>query len=104
MVQLCDGAEVRIEKKPVPDTSSYNAYSSTRTSSSSSSETVEAYLKRVGLESWRPRLERHLPANCKSVALVRATTAADLRRMGTQANMRLEDTHIQQVLNALSKK
>ena len=31
-------------------------------------------------------------------------TAADLRRMGTKANMRLDNQTIQQVLNALSKK
>ena len=104
MVQLCDGAEVRIEKKPVPDTSSYGSSYSSRTSSSSSSETVEAYLKRVGLDAWRTHFQTHLPANVKSVALVRATTAADLRRMGTKANMRLDNQTIQQVLNALSKK
>ena len=65
---------------------------------------VEAYLKRVGLDAWRTHFQTHLPANVKSVALVRATTAADLRRMGTKANMRLDNQTIQQVLNALSKK
>ena len=67
-------------------------------------EAVHAYLKQVGLKAWIPHLEKHLPANCKSVALVRATTAADLRRMGTKANMRLDNQTIQQVLNALGKK
>eukprot|EP01046_Picozoa_sp_COSAG06_P107893 COSAG06_NODE_54260_length_295_cov_1.229592_1_plen_67_part_10 len=37
-------------------------------------DVVNKYLKRVGLEAWIPHLEKHLPANCKSVALVRGTT------------------------------
>jgi hypothetical protein len=37
------------------------------------------------------------------VALVKKTTAADLRRMGTKANMRLDQATITQVLNALKK-
>jgi len=98
MVQLYDGAEVRIERKPVPDTSS------SRTSSSSGGITVAEYLKQVGLDAWRTHFQTHLPANVKSVTLVRATTAADLRRMGTKANMRLDNHTIQQVLNALGKK
>eukprot|EP01046_Picozoa_sp_COSAG06_P000221 COSAG06_NODE_6_length_38168_cov_131.592398_20_plen_721_part_00 len=64
MVQLTDGAEVRIEKKEPPSdsggtTSSTSALSSTRTSSygsrygsSASGESVQVYLKRVGLEAW----------------------------------------------------
>ena len=103
MVQLCDGAEVRIERKPVPETHR-NSSSSSRVSSSSSDETVEQYMKRVCLEAWYKHFRKHLPANIKSVALVRATTAADLRRMGTKANMRLDNQTIQQVLNALGKK
>ena len=46
---------------------------------------------------------KHLPSNCKTVALVKKTTAADLRRMGTKANMRLDQATITQVLNALKK-
>jgi hypothetical protein len=64
---------------------------------------VRAYLKRVGLDAWFPHFQKHLPTNVKSVKLVRATTALDLRRMGTKANMRLDAATIQQVLNALKK-
>ena len=42
-------------------------------------ETVEQYLGRVGLSAWRPHFQAHLPENCKSVALVRATTVEDLQ-------------------------
>jgi len=64
---------------------------------------LRAYLKAVGLDAWFDPFQNHLPANVKTVELVRATTAADLRRMGTAANMRLDDTVIQQVLDALKK-
>ena len=86
----------------MPPTSSYSSYRS-RASSTSSSETVEQYMKRVGLDAWHKHFRKHLPANVKSVALVRATTAADLRRMGTKANMRLDNQTIQQVLRALER-
>ena len=39
----------------------------------------------------------------KSVRTLRATTAADLRRMATKANMRLDAATTTQVLNALKK-
>lgn len=115
MVQLTDGAEVRIEKKEVPTdsglstsrTSSYGSTTANRyttsTYGSTSTETVQVYLKRVGLDAWFAHFDKHLPSNVKSVKMVRATTAADLRRMGTKANMRLDAATIQQVLNALKK-
>ena len=58
-------------------------------------------MKRAGLDAWRTHFEQHLPANFKSVALLRATTSADLRRLGTKASMKLDNQTIQQVLNAL---
>ena len=68
---------------------------------------MQEYMKRVGLgdatHGFFAAFDKHLPANVKSVRLVRATTAADLRRMGTKANMRLDAATIQQVLNALKK-
>ena len=67
-------------------------------------QTVRDYLRRVGLDAWAMHFQTHLPENSTSVTLVRATTAADLRRMGTKAKMRLDHDTIQQVLNALSKK
>ena len=70
---------------------------------SSSGEDVRAYMKRVGLDAWYTYFETHLPANVASVRLVRATTAADLRRMATKANMRLDAKTTQQVLDALKK-
>ena len=65
---------------------------------------VRFYLKHVGLGAWVDHFERHLPANVKSVELIKATTAADLRRMATKANMRLDFKTTRQVLNALKKK
>ena len=102
MVQLTDGAEVRIEKKEVPADPGPPRHPPPSTTSSPT-ETVQAYLKRVGLDAWFAHFDKHLPANVKSVRLVRATTAADLRRMGTKANMWLDAATIQQVLNALKK-
>ena len=46
---------------------------------------------------------KHLPRNCKTVALVKATTAADLRRLATKANFKLDAATTTQVLNALKK-
>ena len=69
--------------------------------SSASRETVREYMKRAGLDAWRTHFEQHLPANFKSVALLRATTSADLRRLGKKASMQLDNQTIQQVLNAL---
>ena len=66
-------------------------------------ETVEQYLGRVGLSAWRPHFQAHLPENCKSVALVRATTAEDLQHMARQANFALDEPKIRQVLRALDK-
>ena len=60
---------------------------------------VEDYFKRVGLGAWFVHFTEHLPANAKSIPLVRATTAEDLRRMATKANMHLDENTIQQVLN-----
>jgi hypothetical protein len=60
-------------------------------------------MERVGLEAWCKFFAQHLPENIKSVRHLRATTAADLRRMGTKANMRLDQKTIIQVLNALKK-
>eukprot|EP01045_Picozoa_sp_COSAG04_P005032 COSAG04_NODE_227_length_19396_cov_29.887547_13_plen_1562_part_00 len=93
-----------IRRNPRTTDGSMSSSRATYSSSSSSGETVEAYLKRVGLDAWRTHFQTHLPANCKSVALVRATTKADLRRMGTKANMRLDNATIQQVVDALGKK
>ena len=73
------------------------------TSGSSGTETVEAYLKRVGLDAWTPHFKAHLPAKMRSVSLVRSTTAADLRRMAKVANMRLDEPTISKVLGALAK-
>jgi hypothetical protein len=70
----------------------------------SMTQAVRDYLRRVGLDAWAMHFQTHLPENSTSVTLVRATTAADLRRMGTKAKMRLDHETIQQVLNALSKK
>lgn len=117
MVQLTDGAEVRIEKKDPPSgttasrTSSYSSprdtgsrYSSSYSSTTGgSTEDVRTYMKRVGLDAWYDYFDKHLPANMKTVALLRATTAADLRRMATKANMRLDAKTTQQVLDALKK-
>ena len=108
MVQLTDGAEVSIEKKDPPSTSSSSTTLRTSSYSSHSSsakpeEDVRAYMKRVGLDACYGYFETHLPANMKSVRLVRATSAADLRRMATKANMRLDAATTTQVLNALKK-
>ena len=73
------------------------------TKGSSGTETVEAYLKRVGLDAWAPHFRAHLPAKMKSVSLVRSTTAADLRRMAKAADMRLDEPTISKVLDALAK-
>ena len=67
------------------------------------SESAHEYLKRVGLAEWRPYLDKHLPANTKSVTLVRAITAEDLQRLGKSANMQLDSKVIGQVLDALRK-
>jgi hypothetical protein len=64
---------------------------------------VRAYMRRVGLDAWWPYFEKHLPANIKSIRRVRATTAADLRRMATKANMKLDAATTQKVLDALKK-
>jgi hypothetical protein len=111
MAQLTDGAEVRIEKKDPPsesssytDTSSrYSTSYSTTTASASTTDDVRAYMRRVGLDAWYDYFDKHLPANMKSVALLRGTTSADLRRMATKANMRLDVKTTQQVLDALKK-
>ena len=60
-------------------------------------------MKRVGLEGWIEFFEKHLPANVRSVRLVRATSAADLRRLATKANFKLDAATTTQVLNALKK-
>ena len=60
-------------------------------------------MKKVGLDAWYNYFTEHLPANMKSVRMVRATTGADLRRMATKANMRLDVKTLQQVLDALKK-
>jgi len=116
MVSLTDGAEVRIEKKDPPSatgttgrSSSYSSpretsrYSTSSYGASSSGEDVRAYMKRVGLDAWYGYFEKHLPANMKSVRTIRSTTSADLRRMATKANMRLDAKTLQQVLDALKK-
>ena len=66
-------------------------------------EDVRSYMKRVGLEAWYSYFEKHLPANIKSVPLVRATSAADLRRVATESNMQLDAATTTAVLNALKK-
>jgi hypothetical protein len=55
------------------------------------SEDVHSYMThaRVGLKAWIRYFEQHLPANVRSVRLVRTTTAADLRRMATKENMQM---------------
>jgi hypothetical protein len=110
MVQLTDGAEVRVEKKDPPAaTTRTSSYSSPRDTtsrygtSSASTEDVRVYMKRVGLDAWYDYFDKHLPENMKSVRLVKATTGADLRRMATKANMRLDAKTTQQVLDALKK-
>jgi hypothetical protein len=45
-------------------------------------KSVQTYLNRVGLGAWYSTFEEHLPTRIKSVELMRATTAADLRQMG----------------------
>ena len=72
-------------------------------SASTDGEDVRTYMKRVGLDAWYDYFDKHLPANVKSIALLRATTATDLRRMATKANMRLDAKTTQQVLDALKK-
>ena len=57
-------------------------------------------MKRVGLDAWYDYFDKHLPANMKSICTLRATTSADLRRMATKANMRLDARTSQQVLDA----
>ena len=64
---------------------------------------VKDYMKTVGLEAWYGYFAKHLPSNLETIQHVRATTIADLRRMGTEANMRLDAKTTQQVLNALKK-
>eukprot|EP01043_Picozoa_sp_COSAG02_P051552 COSAG02_NODE_5442_length_4324_cov_659.876213_1_plen_1427_part_01 len=73
-----------------------------RTSASNAGD-VRAYMKRVGLDAWCGYFDRHLPANMESIRKVRNTNSADLRRMATKANMRLDATTTQQVLDALKK-
>ena len=113
MVQLSDGAEVRIEEKDPPSATtaarSSSSVSSSRLSSSQSStasrttDDVRAYMKRVGLNAWYDYFDKHLPNNMKSIRTVRATTSADLRRLATKANMRLTVKTTQQVIDALKK-
>lgn len=64
---------------------------------------VRAYMKRVGLGAWYFYFENYLPANIKSVRLVRATTSADLERMAAKANMWLDTVTTTKVLNAMKK-
>ena len=72
-------------------------------------EDVRSYMKRVGLGAWYDYFDKYLPANMKSIRVLRATTSADLQRMATMANMRLnartrqQESTIDQVLNALKK-
>ena len=61
------------------------------------------YLTHVGLDAWRVHFTCHIPRNMASIEDVRATTAADLRRMAARASMTLDAATIQQVLNALKK-
>ena len=119
MVQLVDGSEVRVEKKDPPSattaarTSSYSSPRDTATSRYSSTygtsttaattEDVRTYMKRVGLDAWFDYFDKHLPSNMTSVRTLRGTTGADLRRMATKANMRLDAKTTQQVLDALKK-
>jgi 23S rRNA maturation mini-RNase III len=93
MVQLSDGAEVCIARKEEPQEESRGG----------GGGDVRAYLKRVGLNGWISYFTAHLPENCESIRLVRATTIADLRHMASKANMRLDAATIRQVLNALKK-
>ena len=118
MVQLNDGSEVRVEKKDPPTsttaartssytsprdttTSRYSAYSSTVTATTTTD--VRAYMKKVGLDAWYDYFDKHLPTNMRDIRTLRATTGADLRRMATKANMRLDAKTTQQVLDALKK-
>eukprot|EP01043_Picozoa_sp_COSAG02_P057450 COSAG02_NODE_6979_length_3251_cov_2.897843_1_plen_360_part_00 len=72
-------------------------------------EDVRSYMKRVGLDAWYYYFNKYLPDNMKSVHALRATTSADLRRMATKANMRLDartstqESTVDQVLKALNK-
>eukprot|EP01043_Picozoa_sp_COSAG02_P024752 COSAG02_NODE_1364_length_13033_cov_176.652292_3_plen_2127_part_00 len=70
---------------------------------SANDDDVRAYMKRVGLDAWYDYFDKHLPANMKSIRTVRSTTSADLRRMATKANMRLDAKTTQQVLDVLKK-
>ena len=65
------------------------AISSSRCEIAFHDDTVPAleHLKRVGLEAWIGYFTKHLPANMESIKALRATTAADVRRMGTKGNM-----------------
>jgi hypothetical protein len=64
---------------------------------------VQAYLKGVGLGAWIYYFAEHLPNMVKTVQLVKSISAGDLRRMATQAHMRLDARTTQQVLDALKK-
>jgi ribosomal protein L12E/L44/L45/RPP1/RPP2 len=69
--------------------------------SSTAQEDVKEYMKKRGLEAWHGHLSKHL--GIKTVASLRATTAIDLRRMATAANMRVDQKTIDQVLQAIRR-
>jgi len=104
-----EGSQLPANKK-ISSSSVASSASATASNTSAAKEVrfynadVRFYLKHVGLGAWVEHFERHLPANVKSVELIKATTAADLRRMATKANMRLDFKTTRQVLNALKKK
>jgi hypothetical protein len=66
-------------------------------------KSVRAYMTSVGLEAWYVYFAQHLPKHLESVERLRATTSADLKRMATKANMRLDEKTKKQVLSALRK-
>eukprot|EP01043_Picozoa_sp_COSAG02_P072482 COSAG02_NODE_13679_length_1363_cov_1.283228_2_plen_291_part_01 len=100
-----DGSQLPAnEKNPRSSVASSASATASSTSAAKAAAEVRFYLKHVGLGAWVGHFERHLPANVKSVELIRATTAADLRRMATKENMSLDFKTTRQVLNALKKK
>lgn len=65
---------------------------------------VRQYLESIGLGEWIKHLANHLPTNIRSAAAVRATTAADMRRMAAEANWALDEPTIEKALEALKRR
>ena len=65
--------------------------------------TSQGYLQHAGLGAWEGFITQHLPDKCVSIAVLRTTNTNDMRRLGKNANMKLDVKTTKQVLGALQK-